>query len=97
MEGLIRLMNGAHSGPINIGNPGEFMILKLAELVRARINPQFLLIIHPLQADDPLQRQPVIGLVQQELGWQPSVPLEQGLELTIAWFKSLLEENVQQQ
>jgi len=91
VEGMIRLMNGSHTGPMNIGNPGEFTIRQLAELVRARINPDLPLACKPLPADDPLQRQPVIDLAQRELGWQPTVPLEQGLEPTIAWFRSLLE------
>ena len=90
VEGLIRLMNGGHTGPINIGNPGEFTIRQLAELVRARINPELPLVEQPLPADDPLQRQPVIALAQQELGWQPTVPLEQGLEPTIAYFREAL-------
>jgi UDP-glucuronate decarboxylase len=90
VEGLIRLMNGSHTGPINIGNPGEFTIRQLAELVRARINPELPLVEQPLPADDPLQRQPVIALAQQELGWEPRVPLEQGLEPTIAYFRQAL-------
>jgi len=90
VEGMIRLMNGSHTGPMNIGNPGEFTIRQLAELVRARINPDLPLIEKPLPADDPLQRQPVIDLAKLELGWQPTVPLEQGLEPTIAWFRQLL-------
>jgi UDP-glucuronate decarboxylase len=90
VEGLIRLMNGAHTGPINIGNPCEFTIRQLAELVRSRINPELPLIEQPLLADDPLQRQPVIALAQQELGWQPTVQLEQGLEPTIAYFREAI-------
>jgi UDP-glucuronate decarboxylase len=90
IEGMIRLMNGNHCGPINIGNPGEFTIRQLAELVRAKVNPQLELIEKPLPADDPLQRQPVIVLAQRELGWQPAVALEQGLEPTIAYFKEAL-------
>ena len=93
VEGLIRLMNGDHTGPINIGNSGEFTIRQLAELVRERINPDLPLIEHPLSADDPLQRKPLIALAQQELGWIPAVPLEDGLEPTIAWFQSLLKGN----
>jgi UDP-glucuronate decarboxylase len=92
VEGMIRLMNGSHTGPMNIGNPGEFTIRQLAELVRARINPELPLIEKPLPADDPLQRQPVIDLAQRELGWQPTVALEQGLEPTIAWFRELLHD-----
>jgi UDP-glucuronate decarboxylase len=92
VEGMIRLMNGSHCGPINIGNPGEFTIRELAELVRAKVNPQLALIEKPLPADDPLQRQPVITLAQQELGWLPTVPLEKGLEPTIAYFKEALAQ-----
>ena len=71
VEGLIRLMNGNHTGPINIGNPGEFTIRQLAELVLERINPDLPLTYLPLPQDDPLQRQPVIDLARQELGWEP--------------------------
>jgi len=91
VEGLIRLMNGSHTGPINIGNPGEFTIRQLAELVLSRINPDLPLIEQPLPADDPLQRQPVIELAQRELGWQPTISLEQGLEPTIAYFREMLD------
>jgi len=91
VEGLIRLMNGNHSGPINIGNPGEFTIRQLAELVLERINPDLPLTYLPLPQDDPLQRQPVIDLARQELGWEPKVPLEEGLGPTIDYFRSCLE------
>ena len=80
VEGLIRLMNGRHAGPINIGNPAEFTIRQLAELVRARINPQLAFVDQPLPQDDPLQRQPVIDLARSELGWAPTVSLADGLE-----------------
>jgi UDP-glucuronate decarboxylase len=84
-------MNGSHTGPINIGNPAEFTIKQLAELVRERINPALAFVDHPLPQDDPLQRQPVIDLARAELGWEPTVPLEQGLEPTIAYFRELLQ------
>ena len=90
IEGMMRLMNGSHTGPINIGNPTEFTILQLAELVREKINPALELICKPLPQDDPMQRQPVIDLAQRELGWSPRVDLEQGLEPTVAYFKELL-------
>ena len=90
VEGIIRLMNGSETGPINIGNPGEFTIRQLAELVRAKINPSLELICKPLPQDDPLQRQPVITMAQQHLGWQPMVALEQGLDRTIADFRERL-------
>ena len=91
IEGMIRLMNGPNSGPINIGNPGEFTIRQLAERVRDRINPSLELAIRPLPQDDPLQRQPVIDIARSELGWEPQVSLEQGLAPTIAYFKERLE------
>jgi UDP-glucuronate decarboxylase len=90
VEGLIRLMNGNHTGPINIGNPGEFTIRQLAEKVRERINPNLNFITQPLPQDDPLQRQPVIDLARQELGWQPTVALDQGLDATIAYFREAI-------
>lgn len=92
VEGMIRLMNGSHTGPMNIGNPGEFTIRQLAELVRALINPELPLIEKPLPADDPLQRQPVIDLAQRELGWSPTISLEDGLIPTIEWFRKVLDQ-----
>ncbi len=90
IEGMIRLMNGDHTGPINIGNPGEFTIRQLAERVRDRIQPGLELTTQPLPQDDPLQRQPVIDLARDLLGWEPKVTLEQGLEPTIAYFRERL-------
>jgi len=90
VDGLIRLMNGSHSGPINIGNPREFTIGQLAQLVRDQINPSLGLICKPLPQDDPLQRQPVIDLARGELGWEPQVDLEQGLKATIAYFREAI-------
>ena len=91
VDGMMAIMEQTDSvGPVNLGNPKEFTIRQLAELVREKINPELELICKPLPQDDPLQRQPVIDLAQQELGWKPSVALEQGLEPTIAFFKELL-------
>jgi UDP-glucuronate decarboxylase len=90
VDGLIRMMNSDHMGPVNLGNPDEFSIRQLAETVRDKINPDLQLIHRPLPADDPLQRQPVIALARQELGWQPSIDLEQGLDATIAYFRQAL-------
>ena len=92
VDGLIRLMNGAHTGPINIGNPAEFTIRQLAELVRIKINPSLELICKPLPQDDPLQRQPVIDLAQRELGWQPTIALDHGLDSTIQYFREAMNQ-----
>ena len=78
-------------GPVNLGKPGEFTILQLAEKVLALI-PQSRgrIVSMPLPADDPRQRRPDIGLAYKELGWQPSIPLEQGLARTINYFRQTL-------
>ena len=91
IEGLIRLMNSEHTGPINIGNPDEFTIRQLAELVRKQINPNLKLVEKPLPEDDPQQRQPAIDLARQLLNWQPTVSLEQGLAPTIESFRNVLK------
>ena len=90
VEGLIRLMNGESTGPINLGNPEEFTIRELAELVRQQIKPDLPLVEKPLPQDDPRQRQPAIDLARQQLDWQPTVSLEQGLAPTIDSFRNLL-------
>ena len=91
IEGLVRLMNSESSGPINLGNPDEFTIRELAELVRMQINPNLQLVERPLPQDDPQQRQPAIDLARQQLAWQPTVSLAQGLSPTIDSFRNLLE------
>ena len=90
VEGLILLMASDQPGPINLGNPEEFTIRDLAEMVRDRINPSLDLHVFPLPEDDPLQRQPVIDLAQRELGWQPTIALERGLDSTIQYFREAL-------
>ena len=91
IEGLIRLMNGEHTGPINLGNPDEFTIRQLAELVRMKINPNLQMVEKPLPNDDPKQRQPVINLAQQQLKWMPKTTLEQALSPTIEFFYHFLQ------
>ena len=88
---MLRLINGSHTGPMNIGNPKEFMIRQLAEIVRDKINPEIDIICKPLPQDDPLQRKPIIDLAQKELGWSPSIDLESGLDSTINFFKDLID------
>jgi len=88
IEGMIRLMNGDESGPINIGNPNEFTIRQLAEKIRLLVKPDLEFIELPLPEDDPLQRQPVISLAKEKLNWTPRIELEEGLTKTINWFKN---------
>ncbi|MGL5794610.1 MAG: UDP-glucuronic acid decarboxylase family protein [Waterburya sp.] len=91
VEGMMRLMNGEHIGPINIGNPGEYTILQLAETIQKMINPNAELVFKPLPQDDPKQRQPDITKAKNLLGWEPTIPLEEGLKLTIEDFRSRLQ------
>lgn len=91
LEGFIRLMNQDKTiGPVNIGNPGEFTMLELAELVLRKIGGKSKLSFLPLPADDPKQRRPDIALAKESLGWEPKVPLEDGIEKTIAYFQKAL-------
>ncbi|MGB5632766.1 MAG: UDP-glucuronic acid decarboxylase family protein [Waterburya sp.] len=92
VEGMMRLMNGDHIGPINIGNPGEYTILQLAETIQKMINPDTELTFKPLPQDDPKQRQPDITKAKNLLGWEPTINLDQGLKLTIEDFRSRIEE-----
>ena len=90
VEGLMRLMNGDHIGPINIGNPGEYTILQLAETIQKMVNPDVKLVFKPLPEDDPKQRQPDITRAKNYLQWEPTIPLQEGLELTIKDFRDRL-------
>ena len=91
IEGVIRMMNGPDDfiGPVNLGNPGEFSMLELAELVMKLTDSKSKIVYRPLPADDPTQRQPDITLARKKLDWQPTIPLEEGLAKTIEWFKSI--------
>jgi UDP-glucuronate decarboxylase len=94
VEGMIRLMASPDSftGPVNIGNPGEFTILQLAQRIIELTKSSSKLIHLPLPQDDPIQRQPDISLAKSALGWEPKVPLEEGLTKTIAYFRTLLNK-----
>ncbi len=89
---LVRMMNSPANvvGPINLGNPSEFTVLELAEKVLQFTCSKSKLIFMPLPQDDPKQRQPDITLAREKLGWEPTVPLEEGLKETIAYFKKTL-------
>ena len=90
IDGFVRMMRSPDgiTGPINIGNPNEFTMLELAEVVIKLTGSKSKLIFLPLPTDDPRQRQPDITLAQQELSWEPAVSLENGLKETIRYFKS---------
>ena len=97
VEGLIRLMNSPSdvAGPINLGNPGEFTMLELAELVLKLTESRSSIVYEPLPADDPMQRRPDISRARERLGWHPIVSLEEGLKMMIEYFeKSLIRNNV---
>jgi UDP-glucuronate decarboxylase len=93
VEGLMRLMNGDYTGPVNLGNPDEYTILQLAQAVQQMVNPDVLLKFEPLPQDDPRRRKPDITRAQTHLGWQPSVPLQEGLQLTIEDFRARMGED----
>jgi len=94
VEGLIRLMNSPDdvTGPVNLGNPGEFTILELAQKVIQLTGSKSKIINKELPQDDPRQRKPDIALAERTLQWRPTIDLESGLKKTIAYFDQLLQE-----
>lgn len=91
VEGFMRMMNTEDvTGPFNLGNPGEFTISELAEHVIRLTGSSSKIEYRPLPQDDPLQRQPNIDLAKKHLGWEPTIPLEEGLKTTIAYFRKVL-------
>ncbi len=90
VDGLMRLMNGEHVGPVNLGNPDEYTILELAQAVQQMVAPETPIKFEPLPQDDPRRRKPDITRAQTWLGWQPTVPLQEGLKLTVEDFRARL-------
>ena len=92
IEGMVRLMASPadFTGPCNLGNPGEFTILQLAEKVIEFTGSKSKIIYHPLPSDDPMQRKPVIELAKKHLDWEPHIALDEGLKKTIDYFKRVL-------
>ena len=92
IEGFLRLMSTDDTivGPINLGNPNEFSVRELAELIIAMTGSRSPLVFKPLPPDDPKQRQPDISLAREKLGWMPKVELRDGLKRTIDYFKSII-------
>lgn len=93
IRGILRMMDtdGFH-GPVNLGNPGEFTILELAQKVIDLTGSRSVLEYHPLPENDPTRRRPDISLAEERLGWSPKIPLEEGLTETIRYFDTLLRE-----
>ena len=96
IDAMVRMMNSedGFTGPVNIGNPGEFTMLELAEAVLKLSGSKSKLVYQALPSDDPKQRQPNIELVKAKFGWEPEVSLEDGLKETIAYFKTFLETSI---
>ena len=94
LDAMLRMMEtpAGFTGPVNLGNPGEFTMLELAENVLRLVGGKSRLTFHPLPSDDPRQRQPDIALARAELGWEPKVGLNDGLERTTAYFRGALAE-----
>lgn len=91
IDGMIRMMNCEDFiGPVNIGNPGEFTMLELAQKIIDIIGSKSKLVFEPLPSDDPAQRQPVIDLAKEKLGWSPAIDIDEGLEKTIEYFKTVI-------
>lgn len=92
IEGMVRMMNSrdGFTGPVNLGNPGEFTMKQLAQMVIELTGSSSKLVYMPLPSDDPMQRKPVIDLAKAELSWQPTIKLEEGLRRTIEYFKTVI-------
>ncbi len=91
VEGMVRMMTTENfTGPVNLGNPGEFTMIELAEIILKMTNSKSKIVFKPLPSDDPKQRKPDISLAKEKLnGWEPTIRLEEGLVETIKYFKSL--------
>ena len=92
IEGMVRMMNSEAEfiGPVNLGNPGEFSIKQLAEIVIELTGAKSKLVYKPLPQDDPLQRKPIVDLAKEKLNWSAAIPLKEGLIKTIEYFDALL-------
>ncbi|HLC89873.1 MAG TPA: UDP-glucuronic acid decarboxylase family protein [Patescibacteria group bacterium] len=89
--GLYQMMESdGWTGPVNLGNPGEFTVKELADKIIGKTKSQSKIVYRPLPADDPKQRRPDISLAKEKLGWQPTIPLAEGLDKTIEYFKKVL-------
>ena len=95
IDGMVRMMNcDGFIGPVNLGNPGEFTMIELAEKVIAMTASRSKIIHQALPLDDPTRRKPNIDLAKDKLGWQPNIPLEKGLRQTIEYFRNKLSSSI---
>lgn len=94
IEGMVRMMENPQgfTGPVNLGNPGEFTIRQLADIILQKIETTSRLVQRPLPSDDPTQRRPNITLAGEQLGWKPGIPLSEGLDRTIAYFRKRISQ-----
>lgn len=92
IDGMIKMMDSPHgfTGPVNLGNPGEFTMLELAEKVLSKVGGKSKIVFKPLPQDDPKMRRPDISLAKKELGWEPKVTLDEGLDRVIYYFRRTL-------
>ena len=90
VDGLILLMNSNYDHPLNLGNPNEYTIRNLADMVSNKINPNSKIIFKKLPVDDPVKRRPNIDLAKEILNWEPKIELSAGLDITIDYFKTKL-------
>ena len=93
VDGLIKLMDSDYKNPINIGNPSELKVIELARKVIDKIDTSSQIIHKSLPVDDPTRRKPDITLAKEVLNWNPYYSLDEGLGLTISWFRKILEGN----
>jgi UDP-glucuronate decarboxylase len=92
VDGLYKLMNGNYDLPVNLGNPEEYSVKDFAEYIKNITKSDSGIIFLPKSQDDPSQRRPDISTAKEQLGWQPKVPVEQGLKKTIQYFQKVLDE-----
>ncbi|KAJ3193915.1 hypothetical protein HK101_003850, partial [Irineochytrium annulatum] len=92
VDGLIHLMNGSYSDPVNLGNPEEYTIQQFAEMIRDSVNPSARIINLPATADDPQRRRPDITRARVHIGWSPRFQVRQGMEETVAYFRNIIDE-----
>ena len=89
IDGILKFMDVNFQGPLNLGNPSEYSINEIAEIIIKKINPKLKIKNHPLPVDDPFRRKPLIDLAKQKLNWEPKIDLGKGLDLTISYFKEV--------